>query len=386
MSITTVDERRVLAQAVRSLLARKSSEADVRTAMSSELGYEPGLWKAMAAELGIQGMAVPEEFGGAGAGWLELGVVFEETGRALSCSPLLGTVAFGLSVLLEARDRNANDRWLGRIVSGDAMLTAALAGSAQDAGETALTASESGTGWVVDGTISYLLDGATAEACFVLANTGGGQSMFEIDLRGPHVCAEPVAMLDTTRRLAHVEFHDAPAILVGVKDTGRAVMLAARRRAAALLACEATGGAAAALDMAVEHAKTRVQFGQPIGVFQAVQHRCADMLVALESARSASWAFVCAIDSDDDDIELVAAATVKVCSQSYVACASGNVQVHGGVGFTFEHPAHLHVKRSRGSAVLFGSPHEHRAALNGLIPLFSVRQSRTDAVLERNGQ
>lgn len=388
MAGTSYEERRELRSAVRAFVTKRSSEAEVRATMASETGYDPDLWNSMAVELGLQGMALPEEHGGAGAGWVELGVVFEELGRALVCAPMLATVGFAVSVLEEAGDSEARSRWYPAVAAGECVLTAGITGSEiTDTSSLPLTAELVDGIWRVTGTQPYVLDGSTADAAFLLARTVEGACVFEVRLDQPGARTEVVPTSDRTRRFASLHLDAATASMVGTAGTGIEVFAQARDRAAALVACEQTGGASVALDMAVEYAKTRVQFDRPIGSFQAVKHRCADMLVAVESARAASWAAVRAVDERASDLRLTAAASAKICSQSFITCASGNVQVHGGIGFTFEHPAHLYVKRSRGSAVLLGSPHDHRRSLNQLISQFSgARRIHRSGEPERNEQ
>ena len=374
MSTTSVEDQRELAEAVRAFLARRSPIASVRAAAESVTkdhasGYDLDLWRAMGHEIGLQSLAIPEEHGGSGAGWVELGVVMQEFGRALPCVPFLSTVGLGVSMLLDSGDAAACATWLPRIAAAEVVATASLTTEAQ------VRAQESAAGWVLDGMTGHVLDVGIADVLFVLADTDRGPTVFSVDSPAPSdsMCLTPVKTSDPTRRVWQVAFTKTPGTVVGAVGGGAAIAQAALRRARVALAAEQVGVAVAALDMAVEYGKTRRQFGRLIGSFQAVKHKLADVLVATETARSASWASTRAIDADVEDAELISRIATVVCSESAIAAASANVQVHGGIGFTWEHPAHLFVKRSRGNAVLFGTPRDHRAYLSTLVPVLSGR-------------
>ncbi|WP_024795234.1 acyl-CoA dehydrogenase family protein [Tomitella biformata] len=362
MDTTSLGERQELAAAIRALLDQRSPEPAVRAAMASGPGHDAALWSTLTREMGLAAMAVPERFGGAGAGWADLGVVFRELGRSLACVPFLSTVGLGAATLLASEDETACARWLPGIAAGESTATAAIFGNPD-----AVTARPSGGDWLLSGNVAGVLDGATAGLLLVPARTAGGVSLFAVP-DPEHRRPGTIRTSDLTRRVAAVALDGAPAVLVGERGAGAEIAEAAGRLARVALAHEQIGGAAATVDMAVGYAKTRRQFGRVIGSFQAVKHRCADMLVALESAESAAWAAACAADSSAPDLPLITDIASVVCGEAYVRCASDNVQIHGGIGFTWEHPAQLHVKRSRGSAVLFGTPNERRASLANRVP------------------
>jgi acyl-CoA dehydrogenase len=365
-------EQRELRNAVRAFVEKESPEAVVRATMESDRGHDPALWLHMAEGIGLQGLAIPEEYGGAGAGYVEQGVVFEELGRALVCAPYLATVGLAVPTLLASGDTDAAARWLPEIAAGRLVATAALTGERRGADYTRVRATRSGRGWQLSGIEPHVLDAGEAGLLLVVARTDSGTGLFAVEL--PALGVEIVAprTSDLTRRVARVTLAGAPAVAVGAPDAGPAIVADAVPRAAALLACEQVGGAARSLELAVEHARTRVQFGRPIGSFQAVKHRCADMLVAVEGARSVAWKAVQAADADAPDLTLVAHIARAVCTDAYVRCASDTVQVHGGIGYTWEHPAHLHVKRSRGAAALFGTSQEHRTLVGELAPVLGA--------------
>jgi acyl-CoA dehydrogenase len=375
MTAALTEEQRELRAVVRALFEKESPEPAVRATMETAAGYEPGLWTTMARELGLQGLAIPERYGGSGAGWVEQGLVFEEMGRALVCAPYLSTVGLAVPALLASGDAAAAERWLPGIAEGRVVATAALTGTMRRGdGDVPLTATRDGAGWRLTGTEPHVLDGGVADLLLVLARADGGAGLFAVEAAADGMRVTAPRTSDRTRRIARVELSGTPVELVGRDGGGWDVARQVLPRAAAALACEQVGGAARALELAVDYARTRMQFGRPIGSFQAVKHRCADMLVAVETARSAAWAAVRATDRDARDLPLVASLARAVCSDAYVRCASDCVQVHGGIGFTWEHPAHLHVKRSRGSAVLLGTAHEYRRLIGELAPVLGPRR------------
>ncbi|GAA4538605.1 acyl-CoA dehydrogenase family protein [Pseudonocardia xishanensis] len=351
--MTDTLERAALRDVTRSMLATLATEQLVREHMEAD-GFDRTLWAAM-AEIGLQGLAVPEELGGSGVGWTEQSIVHEELGRTLACVPFLGTATMATAALLAATDE-ARTRWLPGIAAGDTIATVAppAAGSGSWYGApSGVEAVASGPSWRLSGRLHYVLDAPVADLLLVAGPVG----LFAVE-RADIATVEPVTTSDRTRRVGHVTLRDAPATRIG----GHEAVDAAHRAGVTLLAVEEVGGAAACLERSVEHARTRVQFGRPIGSFQAVQHHCANMLVRVESARSAARLAVRELDEHDVGgvSRLVAG---SVCTEAYTFCASMNVQLHGGTGFTWEHSAHLHVKRSRSSAVLLGQPAEHRRAL-----------------------
>ena len=366
---TDTSERAELAALLRGLFEKHATDADLRRAMESPAGYDDDLWRLLSDEVGLPGLIVPEEYGGAGAGPAELAVVMVELGRSLASVPYLSTSVLGVRALVLSQEAEICARWLPGVADGTARIAVVLADERRPSAEVSLTAIETGSGWTVSGVASHVLDGAAAQAVITAARHGDGVSLFLVETEHAGVRANERRTSDQTRRLASVSFDAAPARLLA--EDGPAVLGRLIDEASAALAHEQVGGAAAALDMAVDYARTRHQFGRPIGSFQAVKHRCADMLVRLEGARSAAWAATRAVTSQSDDLPLVATIARLAWGDAYVTNASDNVQVHGGIGFTWEHPAHLHVKRSRGSAVLLGSSAEHLRALTQQVPLLT---------------
>jgi alkylation response protein AidB-like acyl-CoA dehydrogenase len=363
MDLTFTHEQRELRSTVRKYLAQRSSEAEVRRLMATSRGYDPAVWSQM-SEQGLQALVVPEEYGGAGFTYVELGIVFEEMGSALLCAPFLAN-ALATEIILRSDDESAKQDLLPRLASGESIGTLALYERATGwrLSDLTCTASRAVDTWVVDGAKRFVLDGHNADIILVAAQSGAGISVFAVESNAPGVEATPVETMDQTRKEAEVHFRATPARLVGDEGQGLTILRAALDTVAILLAAEQVGGCAKALDMAVEYAKLRIQFGRPIGSFQAIKHKCADMLTETELARSAAHYGLWALATQDDDVPVAACLAKICCSQAYLRIAADNIQVHGGIGFTWEHPAHLYFKRAKTCEVLFGTPAYHRDLL-----------------------
>ncbi|HEX6346809.1 acyl-CoA dehydrogenase family protein [Umezawaea sp.] len=337
-------ELRALRDSVRGLLAKHS---DVRAAMASPRGYDAALWARLCGEVGVAGLAVPEVYGGLGAGQAESHVVLEELGRTLTPAPLLGSAVVAARALLACGDDEACGRLLPGIAAGTTIAALAWTGAdgRWDPDAVAVTASDT-----LDGTAHHVLDGDLADVLLVAARGSDGITLWEVDPAGAGVERTAVPAVDPTRRLATVALTGA----VG-RRLGPAALPRVRDVACAALCAEQVGTAARALELTVEHTRTRVQFGRPIGSFQALKHRMADLHVLVETARSAAEA------AADDP---VSAAVAKVhCSEAVCRVAAEMIQLHGGIAITWEHDAHLYFKRAHGSARLFGDPAEHVARL-----------------------
>jgi len=359
------EEQEELRKSVRRFLEDKSPEAEVRRLMETTDGYDPAVWSQMAEQLGLQGLAIPEEFGGSGYTYVELIVVLEEMGRALLCAPYFSSVALAANALLTSGDDAAKKDYLPGIASGDTIATLALtepAGRWDEAGVT-MAASGSGDSWTLDGTKSFVIDGHTAGLVLVPARTRAGVSLFAVAGDAPGLTRTPLATMDQTRKQAKLEFAGTPARLVGPEGAAWPALSKTLDLAAVALAAEQVGGAQKVLDMSVEYAKVRVQFGRPIGSFQAIKHKCADMLLEVESAKSAAYYAGWAAAEDSDELPVVASLAKAYCSDAYFHAAAENIQIHGGIGFTWEHPAHLYFKRAKSSELYLGDPTYHRELL-----------------------
>lgn len=360
VAVASPAELEQLRATVRRFLAEKAPESRVREVMADERGVDLALWRQLAQQLGLQGLALPEAYGGAGYGYVEQAVVLEELGRALTCVPYFGTVVLAANALLESGDSSAMARWLPDIASGDLTATLAVGEPITADPTVAVTATRTGLSWHLDGTVPQVVDAMAEDLLLTIGQTTNGLSLFAVHPDVSGVVRTPLQTLDPTRKQATFAFTHAPATLVGRDGDGERILTKVLRLAAIALAAEQVGGAQRCLEMAAEYAKTRIQFGRAIGSFQAVKHRCADLLVGIELARSAAArAAVCATE-DDPDLALMASLAKSFCSATFVQAATDNIQLHGGIGFTWEHPAHLYLKRAKSSQLLFGGPALHR--------------------------
>jgi alkylation response protein AidB-like acyl-CoA dehydrogenase len=365
MNFAFSEEQEELRSIVRQFLESKSPESAVREQMATERGYDPTVWSQMAEQLGLQSLIVPEEHGGQGFGYVELIVVLEEMGRALLCAPFFSTVVLATNTLVHSGDADAQAAHLPGIASGETIATLALTepnGKWDESGIEA-TATEDGGTWKISGTKSYVLDGHTADLVIVAARTGAGTSLFAVEGDAAGLTRTPLATMDQTRKQAKLELDGAEGTLVGTDGAGWDVISRVLDLAAVGLAAEQVGGAQMCLDTAVQYAKDRVQFGRPIGSFQAIKHKCADMLLEVESAKSAAYYAGWCASELNDELPSVASLAKAYCSDAYFHAAAENIQIHGGIGFTWEHPAHLYFKRAKSSELLFGDPSYHRELL-----------------------
>ena len=362
MSLALSEEQEELQRSLRRFLEDKSPMAEVRRLMETADGYDPVVWRQMGQQLGLQGLALPEEHGGMGFTLVELAVVLEEMGRALLCAPYVSTVTLAAHAILAAGDEEASKELLPGIASGETVATLALTeddGRWDEAG-IAVEAVRSGAGYRLHGRKTFVVDGHTADLVLVAARTASGVSLFAVDGDAPGLGRTPLATLDPTRKQARLELSGTPGRLVGDEGQAWPALSRALDLAAIALAAEQVGGAQRCLEMAVQYAKQREQFGRPIGSFQAVKHKCADMLLEVESARSAAYHAAWVAAQDGDELPVLASVAKAYCSDAYVHAAAENIQVHGGIGFTWEHDAHLYFRRARSSQILLGDPAYHR--------------------------
>lgn len=365
MQFAFTEEQDQLRSFVRQFLEEKSSEETVRQLMETDAGYDEAVWSQMAEQLGLQSLIIPEEYGGQGFGWVELIVILEEMGRSLLCAPFFSTAVLATSALMLADDDSAATDYLPRIASGELIATVAMTeenGRWDESGVTA-TATQDGGAWTLNGAKHYVIDGHTAGLLIVAARSEAGVSLFAVDGDAAGMTRTALATMDQTRKQAKIELADTPARLIGQDGAGWDTMVQVLDRAAVGLAAEQVGGAQMVLDMAVEYAKVRVQFGRPIGSFQAIKHKCADMLLEVESAKSAAYYAAWCAAEDNDELPAMASLAKSYCSEAYFHATAENIQIHGGIGFTWEHPAHLYFKRAKSSELLFGDPTYHRELL-----------------------
>jgi alkylation response protein AidB-like acyl-CoA dehydrogenase len=374
MTSDKVEELSALRAAAKRFLGAHASSGKVRAAMATERGWDPSVWAQMATELGWSALAIPEAYGGVGAGAEELGTVFEEMGRACACAPLFSTACLGAGAILECGDEAQRSELLGPIAERGATATLAITerGGAWDPGDVTAVAAKADGGWVLRGAKRYVVDGHTADHVVVVAREEGstgeaGIGLFVVPADAGGLERRALGTIDMTRRLAEVTLRDVR--LPSRARLARGDWSAVERvlhRACAALAAEQVGGASRCLEMSVEYAKVRTQFQRPIGSFQAIKHKCADMLVDVECARSASLHASRVADANAnanasaDDLAVAASMAKAFCSEAFLRCAGETIQVHGGIGFTWDHDAHLFFKRASASLQLLGSPAHHR--------------------------
>ena len=357
------DEQLQLRAAVRRFAADNFGEAAARRLMESGEVFDVAVWRRLGSELGVLGMSVPEAAGGVGGSLVDQAVAVEEFGAALAGGPLFGTVYLAIPALAACPAGPARDELLGALIEGQrtaAFAVADIAGTF-DPDRVAVTVEE-GT---LTGTAGRVVDATAADVVLVAARGSDGVGLYAVDAGDTE--RTPLVTMDLSRPQADVTFDRAPArLLAGPDDTGR-VITHALQVGAALLAIEQVGAAQHLLDLSVEYAKSRLQFGRQIGSFQAIKHRLADMLVDLEHARSTAYHAVWALTDGSDDPALAASIAQATCSAAFSRIAADTIQVHGGIGFTWEHQAHLYFKRAATDAALLGSAEQHRSRVAELV-------------------
>lgn len=367
MNFAFSEEQEFLRETARRFLDDKCPTSTVRDLMASETGFDGGTWTDM-ADMGWLGLAIPESYGGAGFSFLETTVLLEEMGRTLLPAPFLSTVILGANAILLAGSEEQKQAVLPSVSEGTLRLGLAVtepAGRWDEAG-IEMSAVPDGDGYRLSGVKSFVIDGHTADMLVVAGRTDEGVTLFLVDASLDGIGRKVVDSMDQTRKLAEIDFDNVAvpaAAVLGSVGGGWETLERVYRIASVALAVESVGGAQKVLDMAVEYAKVRIQFGRPIGSFQAIKHKCADMLVGVESAKSAAYYAAWAVSEDNDELPIVAPLAKSYCTEKYFSAASENIQIHGGIGFTWEHDAHLYLKRSKSSELLFGDPSYHRALL-----------------------
>jgi len=358
------DEQQAIKATAKEFLASRYKSERIRELAESEQGFDQSDWLEM-AELGWPGLALPEEWGGQGLGVVDLAVLFEEMGYALAPSPLLSNTVAGL-VLATVGDDAQRERWLAPLASGEKRGTVALfeAGTSATIGEFGMEAREDGDGVVLDGEKVLVMDAAGADF-LVVATADGRRHLVEREAEG--VTVSPEKSIDLTRRLHSVRFDGVrvppEATLAGAQEDYLPVLW----RACTAIAAESTGVAQRTLEMAVEYAKDRQQFGRPIGAYQAVSHRCAQMLLETENARSAVYGAAWAADAEPESLALAASMAKAYASDAGWRVPDASIQVHGGIGFTWEHDLHFFLKRGKANAATFGTASWHRERVADLV-------------------
>ena len=383
MEFAFTEEHLMIRDSAGRFLAQASDSHAVRAAMMRPDGHDPDVWQRIGQELFWPALMVPERFGGMGLGFVELAILMEQSGRFLLGSPLFATACMATPALLMGHNEALQTQWLEAIASGNTRATLAFASVAGlEADSVQAVAEPQGDGWTVSGHYAQVIDGACADVLIIAARAPGshgaqGIRLFALPGTAPGVIATPLPTMDQTRRLARIDLHQvqvsAAQQLCG-PDQGWTVLRDTLLIAAIGLAAEQTGGAQQALDLTLAYIAERRQFKRTIASFQAIKHRCADMMLHVECARSAAYYAACvaqerlAPDGDANvakELEL-AAATAKIhASEVFFLCAAESIQLHGGVGFTWEYDPHLYFKRARASEQLLGNPALHRERIAG---------------------
>jgi len=358
-------EQDELRASVRRFLADRAPITAVRELMESTDGLDPSVWQQAGDQLGLQGIAIPEEYGGSGFSFIEQAIVLEELGAALYGGPYLASAVLAATALLASSGDEAKKDYLPGIASGAVIATLAFTeeNGSWDPEAIQLAATGGADGWRLDGRKSFVLDGHTAGLILVVGRTEDRLSLFAVQADAPGLTRTALPTLDQTRKLARLNFASVPARLIGANGEATAVLNHVLDVAAIAQAAEQLGGAQRALDMAVEYAKVRHQFGRPIGSFQAIKHRCADLLLEVESLRSAVNYAAAAVAENSAEIPVVASLVKAYASDVYFHVAAENIQIHGGIGFTWEHDAHLYFKRAKASELFLGDASYHREHL-----------------------
>ncbi|MDX2355894.1 acyl-CoA dehydrogenase family protein [Dietzia sp. PP-33] len=360
--ILPTPEREELRAVVAQFVSRHGDHEGIRQSVETDLGYSDARWRTLNDELQVAALAVPEELGGHGFGFADLGVVLEETGAALLPEPILASAVVACQALVRADDPDSVADLLGEVMEGTRTVGVAL--------DAEVTLATGGAGPVtdgaVDGTVEGVLWGQTVDSLVVVADSGGEQVLVIVDLTGASRQAREV--VDLTRRRADLRLEAAPArVLVGAGRFGDAVRELHLITGAAL-AAEHAGIAARLLDDTVAYVGQRHQFGRPIGSFQAIKHRLADMLVDRERARSAAMYALAVLDEDGaTDVDLAVAVASSVCADAVTASAYEAIQLHGGIGFTWEHSAHFYLRRALGDEGAFGGGRQARRSIADLV-------------------
>ena len=367
MQFSFTDEQEQFRAVVQRFVRDKSPTSEVRRLMATEEGFDRGVWQQLSEALGLPGIHVPETYGGLGFGFVELGIVMEEMGRSLLCTPYFGSAILATSAILNGASEAQKLALLPEISRGDRIASLAIAEASGSwvAGGIELTASDSDDRFLLNGKKKFVLDGHTADTIIVVARRPGSQGeegvgLFVLDGIVEGLLRQPLETIDATRKQAELTFDNVAAQPLNEDKDALAALVKTVDQAAVALANEMVGGAQALLDSAVEYAQLRMQFGRVIGSFQAVKHKCADMLLDVELAKSAAYYAAQAIVENHIEAPALASLAKACAADAYMRTAAECIQIHGGIGFTWDHDTHLWYKRAKSSEVLLGDPSYHR--------------------------
>ncbi|MGE0767982.1 MAG: acyl-CoA dehydrogenase family protein [Hyphomicrobiaceae bacterium] len=364
------DEQQEFRSIVRRFMDDKSPTSAVRRLMETEAGYDADVWRRLSQDLGLTAVHIPEAYGGQGFGVSDLAIAVEEMGRALLCAPYFASTVLAATAILKAGNEAQKAALLPAIASGTTIAALAFTedNGRWDADGVGMTATSNGGRWRLTGHKSFVIDGTTASLLVVLARrpgtTGGdGLSLFTVAEKAAGLSRRPLASMDPTRKLARLTFEEVEAQLLGDEGAAAGPLGQTLDIAAICLAHEMVGGAEQLREQAIEFAGQRYQFGRPIGSFQSLKHKAADMLLEVELAKSAAYYAAAAVDEGDADVPALASLAKAAASDAYMQTAIHSVQIHGGIGFTWDNDTHLWFKRAKSSEVFLGGPEYHRERL-----------------------
>ncbi|MBQ76023.1 MAG: acyl-CoA dehydrogenase [Gammaproteobacteria bacterium] len=367
MQFVFTEEQHQFREVVKRFLRDKSPTTEVRRLMETDDGFDPVVWKQLSEELALPSLIVPEKYGGAGFGFVELSIVMEEMGHSLLCAPYFSSVVLAANAILNAGTEEQKLDLLPQIASGSIRATLAVTESSGrwEATAVELAAKTDGDGFILQGEKCFVVDGHTADKIIVVARLEGsdgdsGISFFVVDGEAPGIKKTLLKTVDPTRKLARLEFDGVQAQPLGEPGAGLDALNKTLDQAAIALSNEMIGGTQYLMDSTVEYSKVRMQFGRVIGSFQAIKHKCADMLIQLELAKSAAYHAAAALDEGDENVPVLASMAKSAASDAYIQVAADSIQVHGGIGFTWDQDTHLWFKRAKSSEVFLGDPAYHR--------------------------
>ena len=370
MEFSLTEEQEILRDTANSFLEDFSNSQSIRKAMESDLRFDPVLWKRMASEMGWTGILVPENYGGIGLSWVELVTLMEQMGKNLLCSPFHPTVCLGISSLLEAGNEEQKSSFLPLIASGELIVTLAClerSGSWLPEGiET--TFEKKGSEYCLNGIKRFVPYGHSSDLIIVAARKKDNSNskdltLFLVGSDNPNISINQLATMDQTRPQSELKLSNlklSESKLLGKEGDGWEILNKVRSLGALGIAADQVGGAQKCLDMTCKYVLEREQFGRKIGSFQSIKHRLADMMVLVESARSSAYYAACLVKEGNDELDEAISIAKSYCSEAYFKCASDSIQLHGGVGFTWEYDVHLYFKRAKSSEIAFGSPQLHK--------------------------
>ena len=370
MKFSFTPEQEEFRAGLRRALEARSPTKEVRRLMATEAGWERDGWQKLNRELGLTAVHIPESYGGSGFGYGELGIVLEEMGRGLLCAPFFSTAVLATTAILNAGTEEQKQALLPSIAAGDTTATLAFSedDGRNDGAAVTMTAAPSGAVYRLDGTKSFVLDGHTADLIVVLARQPGstgddGLSFFTVTGDAPGLERRRLKTMDETRKLARLQFNSVEARLLGKAGGAAGPFAKTMQQALVCLANEMVGGAERLREDALNYVQMRMQFGRALASFQTMKHKAADMLVDVELAKSAAYYAAAALDDGDADIQAIASLAKACASEAYLQTAIHAVQMHGGIGFTWDNDTHLWFKRAKSSEILFGDANQHRETM-----------------------